>query len=231
MATRPSALISLSMSGAKDSRPGRILSNEVFGRVFIRAFAGGNSFAPVAVIAQFEWAWQKACLECAGWMMTLADFTSPELIIPHLQAAEVRGILGELSDVLQRAGRVPEKSLLFDAALKREVLVSTDMAVGMAFPHARLTGLKQLSFALGRADKPLPWSTKSAQPVRLIFLLAVPENEAMQYLQLISGISRFAGQPERVKEIHAAADAAAMVEVLRQIPVWVKGKASLAEKQ
>jgi len=163
-------------------------------------------------------------------MMTLADFTSPELIIPHLQAEDVRGILGALSDVLQRAGRVPEKSLLFDAALKREVLVSTDMAVGMAFPHARLTGLKQLSFALGRADKPLSWSTKSAQPVRLIFLLAVPENEAMQYLQLISGISRFAALPERVKEIHAAGDAAAMVEVLRQIPVWVKGKASLAEK-
>ena len=99
------------------------------------------------------------------------------------------------------------------------------MAVGMAFPHARLAGLKQLSFALGRSDTPLSWSTKAARPVRLVFLWAVPENDAMQYLQVISGISRFAAQPERVEAVYAATDAAGMVEVFRQIPLWVKSKA------
>src|ERR1044071_6862398 len=116
--------------------------------------------------------------------MTLADFTSPGLIVSHLQDQDAQSVLRELSEALQREGRVPQGSLLFEAALKREVLVSTDMAVGMAFPHARLSGLKQLSFALGRSDRAFSWKTKSVRPVQLVFLLAVPENDAMQYLQL-----------------------------------------------
>src|SRR3954454_19670667 len=160
--------------------------------------------------------------------MTLADFTTPGLIIAHLQAHDVESVLRQLSGAMQREGRVPKDSSLYEAALKREILVSTDMAVGMAFPHARLSGLKQLSFALARTDQPFSWSSKSTRPVQLIFLLAVPEIDAMQSLQLISGISRFASQPQRVAEIYAAKDAEGIWEVLREIPLWSKPVAGAA---
>ena len=153
--------------------------------------------------------------------MTLADFTSPGLIIPRLQGQDAQSVIHELSQALQRENRVGDMLPLYEAALKRELLVSTDMAVGMAFPHARLTGLKELSFALGRSDKPFSWSVKS-RPVRLVFLLAVPANDAMQHLQLISGISRLAGQPQRVEELYAAKDPADILGVLRQISLWTR---------
>ena len=87
--------------------------------------------------------------------MTLADFTSPGMIIPHLRGQDAASVIQELSHALQREGRVPDLLPFYHAVLNREFLVSTDMEAGMALPHARLPGLKELAFAFGRSDQPL----------------------------------------------------------------------------
>jgi len=99
--------------------------------------------------------------------MTLADFTSPGLIIPHLRGQDVASVIQELSQALQREGRVGDLLPFYHAALNREFLVSTDMEAGMAFPHARLPGLKELSFALGRSGEPLGWGANAECAVAL----------------------------------------------------------------
>ena len=40
--------------------------------------------------------------------MTLADFTSPSLIIPHLRGQDAASVIQELSQALQREKRVPD---------------------------------------------------------------------------------------------------------------------------
>ena len=74
--------------------------------------------------------------------MTLADFTSAGLIIPHLRGQDVATVIQELSQAMRRERRVPDLLPFYHAALNREFLVSTDMEAGMAFPHARLPGLQ-----------------------------------------------------------------------------------------
>ncbi|NOS70392.1 MAG: PTS sugar transporter subunit IIA, partial [Verrucomicrobia bacterium] len=74
--------------------------------------------------------------------MTLADFTSPGLIIPHLRGQDAASVIQELSQALQREQRIPDSLPFYHAALNREFMVSTDMEAGMAFPHARLPALK-----------------------------------------------------------------------------------------
>jgi mannitol/fructose-specific phosphotransferase system IIA component (Ntr-type) len=149
--------------------------------------------------------------------MTLADFTSLELIVPRLRGRDEAAVLQELSQALQREGRVPDFLPFYHAALNREFLVSSDLEAGMAFPHARLPGLKELSFALGRGDRPLVWGAKAGHSVRLIFLIAVPGTESTQYLSLLSGLARLAKDGGLMEKLRAAADAARMFEVLQQI--------------
>jgi mannitol/fructose-specific phosphotransferase system IIA component (Ntr-type) len=149
--------------------------------------------------------------------MTLADFTSLELIVPQLRGHDEAAVIQELSQALQREGRVPDFLPFYDAALNREFLVSSDWEAGMAFPHARLPGLKELSFALGRCDQPLDWGAKAGHWVRLIFLIAVPATESTQYLSLISGLARLANDSRLVERLRAAEDVAGMFEVLQQI--------------
>ena len=149
--------------------------------------------------------------------MTLADFTGPGLILPHLRGQDAASVIQELAQALQRERRVPDLLPFYHAALNREFLVSTEMEAGMAFPHARLPGLKELSFAFGRSDEPLPWGARGARTVRLVFLIAVPATEATQHLLLISGLARLANENRLVEELHAAQDTFQILEVLRQI--------------
>lgn len=149
--------------------------------------------------------------------MTLADFTDPGLILPRLRGQDAASVIQELAQALQRERRVPDLLPFYHAALNREFLVSTEMEAGMAFPHARLPGLKELSFAFGRSDEPLAWGTRGARTVRLVFLIAVPATEATQHLLFISGLARLAKQDQLVQKIHAARDTFQILEVLRQI--------------
>ena len=149
--------------------------------------------------------------------MTLADFTNPGLIIPNLRGDDMPSVLQELSQALQRERRVPDLLPFYHAALNREFLVSTEMEAGMAFPHARLSGLTGLSFALGRSDEPLPWGKRDVRSVRLVFLMAVPATDSTQYLQLVSGLVRLSKEPTLLKKLHAAKDTFELVQALQEV--------------
>ena len=149
--------------------------------------------------------------------MNLADFTSPGLILPHLRGHDAASVIQELSQALRREKRVPDLLLFYHAALNHEFLVSSDMEAGMAFPHARLPGLKELAFAVGRSLRPLDWGSKNTRSIRLVFLIAVPATDSTRYLLLIAGLARLAKDSQLVEKLHAAQDAFQMLEALRQI--------------
>jgi mannitol/fructose-specific phosphotransferase system IIA component (Ntr-type) len=160
--------------------------------------------------------------------MTLADFTSPGMIVPHLRGPDVTSVIQELSQAMQREGRVPDLLPFYHAALNREFLVSTEMEAGMAFPHARLPGFKELSFAFGRSDEPLVWGARGTRPVKMVFLLAVPATDSTQYLLLISGLVRLAKQIPLLEKLQTAQDPFQILEVFQQVTLRnsVSGKLS-----
>ena len=162
--------------------------------------------------------------------MTLADFTSPGLIIPHLRGQDATSVIQELSQALQHEKRITDLLPFYHAALNREFMVSTDMEAGMACPHARLPALKEVSFALGRSNEPRGWGAKVSGSVRLVFLLAVPATDSTQYLLLTSGLARFAKDTRLVERLHAAPDTFQMVEVLKQVELRTSFPASLIKK-
>ncbi len=148
---------------------------------------------------------------------TLADFTSAGLILPSLCGRDVASVIQELAQAMQREKRVPDLLPFYEAALNREFLVSTDMEAGMAFPHARLPGLKALSFAFGRSDETLLWKARGLSAVRLVFLLAVPASDFPHVLTLISGLARLAKDTRLMESLQTAPDAFQILEVLKQV--------------
>lgn len=149
--------------------------------------------------------------------MTLADFTGPGLMVPRLRGEEAASAIKELTEALHMEHRVPDGLPFYQAALNREFLAGTDMEAGMAFPHARMAGLKEVCFALGRSATPLRWGAQAARPVRLVVLLAVPLTDAAQYLLLISGLVRLSKDAGLMARLLAGEGAAEMLEVLRSV--------------
>jgi len=150
-------------------------------------------------------------------MTTVGDYTGPALIAPKLREQDPAGIISELSQVLQKHGGVPDVLPFYHAALNQEILASSALDCGLAFPHARLKGVRRLQFAMGRTDRPVIWGPKGALPVQFVFLLAVPATDAAPYLQLLAGLARLGKQPENLAELQNAHDAEAMFAVLRKI--------------
>lgn len=149
--------------------------------------------------------------------MTLAAFTSPGLIIPHLRGQDTASVIQELSQSLQREQRIQDLLRFYQTALNREFMASTNMEAGMAFPHARLPALRELCFAMGRSDAPLAWGPSAARPVWLVFLMAVPATDSTQYLLLLSGLTRLTKEGQLVEKLQAAQDNLEMFHVLRQV--------------
>jgi mannitol/fructose-specific phosphotransferase system IIA component (Ntr-type) len=162
--------------------------------------------------------------------MTLADFTSPGLIVPRLRGQDTASVIQELSHALQREKRIPDLLPYYHAALNREFMVGTDMEAGMAFPHARLPTLKEVSFAFGRSDDTLSWGARATRSVRLVFLMAVPATDSTQYLLIISGLARLAKDSRLMEKLHAARDTFQIVEVLKQVELRTNAPSNLMKK-
>ncbi len=148
---------------------------------------------------------------------TLADFTGPGLMIPHLRGGESASAIKELTEALQSENRVPDALPFYQAVLNREFLAGTAFEAGMAVPHARMAGLGEVSFALGRSERSLRWGAQGAGSVRLVFLMAVPATDATQYLVVISGLARLSKDARLMARLMEASTAAQMMEVLGSV--------------
>lgn len=151
--------------------------------------------------------------------LTLADYTDPALIVPALREHDTPGILGELSQALQRHGCIPDMLPFYHSALNQELLSNSAHSCGIAFPHARVGGVKHVQFALGRAPKPVIWGSKNSWPVQFIFLLAVPATDAAQYLHLLAALARLGQQQDRLMELRLAATTEELFAVLEKVPM------------
>jgi len=150
---------------------------------------------------------------------SLAAYTRTCLIVPELRERDTAGVISELSLVLQRGGGVPDMLPFYHTALNQELLADSALDCGLAFPHARLSGVKQLQFAFGRTRKPIMWGAKSIWPVQLVFLLAVPATDAASYLHLLASIATLGRQRDYLKGLHAAKTPEKILAVLRKIQI------------
>jgi len=148
---------------------------------------------------------------------TLADYTRPELVVPRLEQRDAAGIISELCQVLQAQGGVSDLLPFYHTALNHELMSNSALECGIALPHGRLSGVKQLQFAFGRVPEPVTWSVKGSCRVQFVFLLAVPATDAAGYLHLLASLAKLAQQPERLAELRFADNQHAIVAVLQKI--------------
>jgi mannitol/fructose-specific phosphotransferase system IIA component (Ntr-type) len=148
---------------------------------------------------------------------SLADFTRPSLVLPHLRGRDAAAIIHELCVSLHRDNCIPELLPFYQAALNQEMLTNSAQPSGIAFPHGRLGGVKRLAFALGRVAEPVTWVAKSSSPVRLIFLVAVPATDAATYLQLLASLARLGQSPELIGRLHQAEGQDEILTILNQV--------------
>ena len=124
--------------------------------------------------------------------MRISDILQEPLIVPTLHALDKPGVLREMAGHLTAhvAGVAVSADDIAHALVTREQLGSTGVGEGVAIPHAKIPGIANLIACFGRAPQGVPFDAIDYQPVRLIFVLLVPENSAGAHLKALARISR-----------------------------------------
>lgn len=83
-----------------------------------------------------------------------------------------------------------DQATVIDALIDRESLGPTGVGHGIALPHARIPGLKQVCGLFLRVKKPIDFDSVDRQPVDLVFALFAPEEAGVNHLKALALVSR-----------------------------------------
>jgi mannitol/fructose-specific phosphotransferase system IIA component (Ntr-type) len=161
---------------------------------------------------------------------SLADYTSPPLIVPRLQGKTMPAVMKELTQALHQAdGFMPKAPFDSLQALVRELLTGLAMDFGACFPSVRVPGLQRPRFALGRTAQPFAWRAKTFPPIEFVFLVVAPTPSTGESKRLAETLSRLGTDRLRLTQLGATQSAQEMHAVLALCPLV--GDAPLAQSQ
>lgn len=151
-----------------------------------------------------------------GREMNLLELITLECIKAPLAAADKKGIIGELVDTLDAAGKVADPAALKDAVWSREQARTTGIGHGLAIPHGKSDAVRELAMAIGRPSEPIDFGSIDGKPVRLVVLLASPVDRTNDHIQALARISRMIMNEEFRERIYAASTAEEVYEILQE---------------
>lgn len=120
-------------------------------------------------------------------MKSLADYTSISFI-KDLSSTNKFQAIDELARVYEGTDICSDVNVLVKSLKEREELMSTGIGFGIAIPHAKISDISELSFAIGLSKAGINFDSMDGSPVHLLILVVAGEQQHREYLGLLSNI-------------------------------------------
>ena len=146
-------------------------------------------------------------------MSLVAKLLPPANVLLDLQVSSKKRLFEQVGLMFENHNGIA-RSLVFDSLFARERLGSTGLGQGVAIPHGRIKGLKEALGAFVRLAQPVPFDAPDAKPVRLLFVLLVPEQATEKHLQILSELAQMFSDRALRDAMTGAADAAALHQLI-----------------
>jgi PTS system nitrogen regulatory IIA component len=145
--------------------------------------------------------------------MQLSDFLDFDTIKTSLPGGNKRSLLQQLANLAgQRLGT--DSSAILASLSEREQLGSTGFGHGVAIPHGKIDGLKQIYCLFTRLAEPIDYKAIDGRPVDLVFLLLSPLDAGAEHLKALAAISRVTRHPATLEKMRGARSRDALAAVL-----------------
>ncbi|HLW69141.1 MAG TPA: PTS sugar transporter subunit IIA [Candidatus Binataceae bacterium] len=122
--------------------------------------------------------------------MKITEVLTPEMVLPSLSGRDKPHILNELAACFVAKRREVDLAELNAVLNERERLGSTAIGDGIAIPHGKVRGVKQIVGVFGRAAGGVDFDSLDGKPTNLFFLLVAPEDSASLHLKALARVSR-----------------------------------------
>jgi nitrogen PTS system EIIA component len=138
-------------------------------------------------------------------MTLLSGILPASHVLLDVDAADKQAVFDLAAELL--ADKVGVKASQIASGLAaRERSGSTGLGQGIAIPHGRVKGLRSAAGAFIRTRQPLPFDAPDDAPVRLIFVLLVPEKSTDLHLQILSELAQLFSSREVRQELASTGD-------------------------
>lgn len=145
--------------------------------------------------------------------MHLLDFLDFDTIKTSLPGGSKKALLQQLANLA--AQRLDLDSAIVLASLnEREQLGSTGFGHGVAIPHGKVDGLKQIYCLFARLAEPVDYKAIDGRPVDLVFLLLSPPDAGADHLKALAAISRVTRHAATLEKMRGARSRDALAAVL-----------------
>ncbi|MCX5787419.1 MAG: PTS sugar transporter subunit IIA [Elusimicrobia bacterium] len=152
--------------------------------------------------------------------MILSDLLRPEAVLVPLEAPNSEKAISALVDALVLEGGEPaDRAALKAAIMAREAVGSTGVGGGVAIPHACSIHIKAPLMAVGRTAAPIDFQAPDGNPVKLVFLIAVPTTAAHIHLPVLTALGRVASDKGLLRQLINAPSPEKLYGLLSSVPV------------
>ena len=119
----------------------------------------------------------------------LSNLLKENAVELNLEGKNKAEIISELVDIACKACGIRNKKTLTEALEEREKLGSTAIGNGVAVPHAKIDGIKQIILTFGRSSEGVDFSSLDGEKTYLFFMLISPKEDIGAHLKILAKIS------------------------------------------
>jgi PTS system fructose-specific IIA component len=123
--------------------------------------------------------------------MDIANLLQKDTVLLSLDVQDKEECIDKLAEKMLENGFLSDKQSYIEAVLTREKSGTTGVGFGVSIPHGKSRGVVKPGLAFAHLNSPVDWNSFDNKPVELVFLIAVPEeNAGNEHLKILTTIAR-----------------------------------------
>ncbi|QCX33136.1 PTS fructose transporter subunit IIA [Caloramator sp. E03] len=149
----------------------------------------------------------------------MSKIINENLIKLNLEADTREEVICELAKLIHSEGRLVSYQDYINEVFDREKKTSTGIGLGIAIPHGKCSAVKTPAVAFGRKKEGIKWDSMDGEPVKIVFLLAVPSDgeSCNEHLRILAAISRRLLYEDFIEKLNTIESEKEIVELLQSV--------------
>ena len=146
--------------------------------------------------------------------MKITDLLKPQSILLNASPTNKADAIYTLGDLMDKGGNLSDKAEYLEAVFAREESGSTGLGDGIATPHAKSAGVKEVGLAAMVVPNGVDFEALDGQPSRLFFMIAAPEGAADTHVEVLSKLATMVIDPDFKNALIQAATVDRFLELI-----------------
>ena len=148
-------------------------------------------------------------------MCRITGYLKPPRILCRVEVADRGELVTALAALMERESGI-SAAAIETAVRERERYGTTAIGNGVAIPHCRIKGARDIVLSLATTARPIDYDASDGAGVELVFLIVVPEGNNLSYLKLLSRISLVCNDRALRQRLIAATGAEEIMNIIKE---------------